>query len=172
MLEGRKTHCLQARPCIFGGNVKGWGSEGVKHYVYFLLLPVMSARHVRTLAPHYHHQHRHHHHHHHHHQQQHQHRHHHHHHHHHHHQHRHHHHHHQQQQQQHRHHHHHHHQHHHHHHHHQLPVDVSRFGPAVWPRLVNRGTSVRMRSGSPVSFFLQKVVPRSGDAVMRLCPSR
>ena len=55
VLEGRKTHCLQARPCIFAANVKGWDSEGVKHYVYFLLLPVMSAPHVRTLAPHHHH---------------------------------------------------------------------------------------------------------------------
>ena len=114
MLEGRKIHSLQARPCFFAGNFKGWGSEGVKHYVYFLLLQVMSARHVRTLAPH----------------------------------------------------------HHHHRHHHQLPVDVSRFGPAVRPRLVNRGTSVGIRSGSPVSFSLQKAVSRSADAVMRLCPSR
>ena len=57
VLEGRKIHSLQVRPCFFAGNFKGWGSEGVKHYVYFLLLPVMSARHVRTLAPYHHHHH-------------------------------------------------------------------------------------------------------------------
>ena len=43
VLEGRKIHSLQVRPCFFAGNFKGWGSEGVKHYVYFLLLQVMSA---------------------------------------------------------------------------------------------------------------------------------